>query len=193
MPPIRFRPGRSRRRLAPLWLAAALLRVSGACRRQAGHARGRGRAQSLDRQIFACGSGRRRSGCDGDAGGSHYLVSADLSALNALLAETGVSYDPAVIAYKAVEQDDGNWRVAIDSLPRIGFHSKDASGSLELTNFRSTALISPAIAWLLSGSGSMTKARSRFRTRRSPSRSISDRLRRRSRPMWAPTARYRRR
>ena len=86
--------------------------------------------------------------------GSHYLVSADLSALNALLAETGVSYDPAVIVYKAVEQDDGNWRVAMDSLPRIGFHSEDASGSLELTNFRSAALISPAIAWLLSGSGS---------------------------------------
>jgi hypothetical protein len=89
--------------------------------------------------------------------GSHYLVSADLSALNALLAETGVSYDPAVILYQAVEQDDGNWRVAMDSLPRIGFHSKDASGSVELTNFRSAALISPAIAWLLSGSASMDK------------------------------------
>ena len=32
--------------------------------------------------------------------GSHYLVSADLSALNALIKETGVSYDPAVIAYQ---------------------------------------------------------------------------------------------
>jgi hypothetical protein len=91
------------------------------------------------------------------AEGSHYLVSADLSALNALLAETGVSYDRAVILYKAVEQDDGNWRVAMDSLPRIGFHSNDASGSVELTNFRSAALISPAIAWLLSGSASMDK------------------------------------
>ncbi len=89
--------------------------------------------------------------------GSHYLVSADLSALNALLAETGVSYDPAVIAYQAVEQDDGNWRVSMDSLPRIGFHSKDATGAIELTNFRSSALISPAIAWLLSGSASLDK------------------------------------
>ena len=89
--------------------------------------------------------------------GSHYLVSADFSALNALLAETGISYDPAVIAYQAVEQDDGNWRVAMDSLPKIAFHSKDASGSLELTNFRSTALISPAIAWLLSGSANVDK------------------------------------
>jgi hypothetical protein len=89
--------------------------------------------------------------------GSYYLISADLSALNALLIETGVSYDPAVIAYKAVEQDDGNWRVAVDALPRIAFHSNDASGSVELTNFRSTALINPAIAWLLSGSANIDK------------------------------------
>jgi hypothetical protein len=45
----------------------------------------------------------------------------------------------------------------MDSLPRIGFHSDDASGVLELTNFRSTGLINPAIAWLLSGSGSADK------------------------------------
>jgi hypothetical protein len=89
--------------------------------------------------------------------GSRYLVSADLSALNALLAETGISYDPAVIVYQAVEQDDGNWRIAMDSLPRIGFHSKDATGAIELTNFRAGALISPAIAWLLSGSANMDK------------------------------------
>ena len=67
--------------------------------------------------------------------GSHYLVSADLSALNALLAETGVSYDPANIVYQAVEQDDGNWRVAMDSLPRIGFHSDDATGASNSRTF----------------------------------------------------------
>ena len=89
--------------------------------------------------------------------GAHYLVSADLSALNALLAETGISYDPAVIVYQAIEQDDGNWRVAMDLLPKIGFHSKDATGAIELTNFRSAALISPAIAWLLSGSANIDK------------------------------------
>src|ERR1700735_4962178 len=43
------------------------------------------------------------------------------------------------------------------SFPRIGFHSKDATGAVELTNFRSAALISPAIAWLLSGSADMDK------------------------------------
>jgi hypothetical protein len=91
------------------------------------------------------------------AEGSHYLISADLSALNALLAETGISYGPAAIVYKAVEQDDANWRVDMDSLPKIAFHSKDATGAIEFTNFRSAALISPAIAWLLSGSASMDK------------------------------------
>jgi hypothetical protein len=91
------------------------------------------------------------------AEGSHYLISADLSALNALLAEAGVSYGPAAIVYKAVEQDDANWRVDMDSLPKIAFHSKDATGAIEFTNFRSAALISPAIAWLLSGSASMDK------------------------------------
>ena len=45
----------------------------------------------------------------------------------------------------------------MDSLPKIAFHSKDANGAIELTNFRSAALISPAIAWLLSGSGSVDK------------------------------------
>ena len=91
------------------------------------------------------------------AEGSRYLISTDLSALNALLTETGVSYEPAVIVYKAIEQDDGNWRVALDSLPRIAFHSQDVNGTVDLTNFRSTALISPPIAWLLSGSASLDK------------------------------------
>jgi hypothetical protein len=89
--------------------------------------------------------------------GADYLISADLSALNELLKETGASYDPAAIVYKAIEQDDGNWRLMMDSLPRIVFHSKETNGSVELTNFRSTALISRAVAWLLSGSASMDK------------------------------------
>jgi hypothetical protein len=96
--------------------------------------------------------------------GADYLISADLSALNALLRETGASYDPATIVYRAVEQDDGNWRLMMDSLPRIAFHSKDANGSVELANFRSTALVSPAIAWLLDGSASMDKGTVQIQT-----------------------------
>ena len=96
--------------------------------------------------------------------GANYLISADLSALNELLKETGASYDPATIVYKAIEQDDGNWRLMMDSLPRIVFHSEEANGSVELTNFRSSALISPAIAWLLSGSASIDKGALQIQT-----------------------------
>ncbi len=94
----------------------------------------------------------------------HYRISADLSALNPLLEETGVSYDPATIVYKAVEQEDRNWRLLMDSLPRIVFHSEETSGSVELTNFRSEVLINPAIAWLLGGSASMEKGAVRIQT-----------------------------
>jgi hypothetical protein len=89
--------------------------------------------------------------------GAGYLISADLSVLNKLLDEAGASYEPATIVYRAVEQDDGNWRLTMDSLPRIAFRSEEANGALELTNFRSNLLISPAIAWLLTGSGSADK------------------------------------
>jgi hypothetical protein len=158
MPPIRFRPGRSRHRLAPLSLAAAVLWAFPALAAdKPATPEGADALKALIAKYLPAVQEGASPLVTATVEGSHYLVSADLSALNAILAETGVSYDPAVIVYKAVEQDDGNWRIAIDSLPRIGFHSNDASGSLELTNFRSAALISPAIAWLLSGSASMDK------------------------------------
>ena len=153
MPPIRFRPGRSRHRLAPLSLAAALLWASPALAAdKPATPEGADALKALIAKYLPAAQAGASPLVTVTPEGSHYLVSADLSALNALLAETGVSYDPAVIVYKAIEQDDGNWRIAMDLLPRIGFHSKDASGAIELTNFRSAALISPAIAWLLSGS-----------------------------------------
>ena len=158
MPPIRLRPGQSRRRLAPLSLAAALLwGLPALADDKPATAEGADALKALIAKYLPAAQAGASPLVTVTVEGSHYLVSADLSGLNAILAETGVSYDPAVIVYKAVEQDDGNWRVAIDSLPRIGFHSEDANGSVELTNFRSTALISPAIAWLLSGSASMDK------------------------------------
>ena len=158
MPPIRFRPRRSHGRLAPLSLAAALLWALPAV---AGDKSATPEGADALRALIAKYLPAAQTGATPlvtvKPDGPHYLVSVDLSALNALLAETGISYDPAVILYHAVEQDDGNWRVAMDSLPRIGFHSTDATGAIELTNFRSGALISPAIAWLLSGSANMDK------------------------------------
>jgi len=155
---IRFRRGRSRRQLAPLWMVAAALWAfpalagdrpatpEGAAALSALIARYLPGAQAGAHPLVAV-----------TPEGSHYLISADLSALNGLLSDVGVSYDPAAIAYQAVEQDDGKWRLAMESLPRIAFHSKEGSGSLQLTNFRAAALIDPAIAWLLSGSASMDK------------------------------------
>ena len=141
------------------------MRVSRACRRQARHARGRGCAESLDRQIFACGAGRRVSARDGDAGGlrlSH--LGRPERAQRAPQGDGRFLRSGDAIVYKAIEQDDGNWRVIMDSLPRIVFHSKEANGSVELTNFRSTALIGPAIAWLLSGSASVDKGTLQIQT-----------------------------
>ena len=155
--PTRFPPTRLRARLAPLWLAAALCASPALAADQPATPEGAEALKALIARFFPAAQAGASPVVTVKPESSHYLVSADLSALNALLAETGVSYDPAVIAYQAVEQDDGNWRVLIDSLPRIGFHSKDASGSVELTNFRSAALVSPAIAWLLSGSANMDK------------------------------------
>ena len=165
MPSFRFRPGRSRRRLAPVSLAAAVLWAFPAL---AGDKPATPEGAEALKALIAKYMPAAQAGASPvvtvTSEGSHYLISADLSALNALLVETGLSYDPAVIVYKAVEQDDGNWRVAMDSLPKIAFRSKDASGSVELTNFRSAALISPAIAWLLSGSANLDKGTFQLQT-----------------------------
>src|SRR3984957_5343819 len=158
MPSIRFRMRQSRRRLASLSLAAALLwAVPALAGDKPATPEGADALKALIAKYLPAAQAGATPLVTVKADGLHYLVSADLSALNALLAETGISYDPAIIAYQAVEQDDGNWRVAMDSLPKIGFHSKDATGAIEFTNFRSAALISPAIAWLLSGSATMDK------------------------------------
>ena len=158
MRPIRFRPRRSRRRFAPaLFAAAALWAFPALAGDKPATTEGAEALRALIAKYLPTAQAGATPLVTVKPDGSHYLVSADLSALNTLLAETGVSYDPAVIIYQAVEQDDGNWRVSMDSLPRIGFHSKDATGAIELTNFRSSALISPAIAWLLSGSANVDK------------------------------------
>jgi hypothetical protein len=161
---IRFRPGRHLR-LAPASLAAAALwAFSALAADKPATPEGADALRALIAKYLPAAQAGASPLVTVTPEGSHYLISADLSALNALLAEAGLSYDPAVIVYKAVEQDDGNWRVAVDSLPRIAFHSQDANGSVDLTNFRSTALISPAIAWILSGSASLDKGTFQLQT-----------------------------
>ena len=154
MPPNRFCRSRSRRRFALASLAAAALCAFPALAAdRPATPEGAEALRALIAKYLPAAQAGASPLVTVTPQGSDYLISADLSALNDLLKETGASYDPATIVYKAIEQDDGNWRVMMDSLPRIVFHSKEANGSLELTNFRSTALISPAIAWLLSGAG----------------------------------------
>jgi len=153
-----FPPRRLRRFVAPLSLVgAALLAFPALSADKPATPEGAEALKALIAKFFPAAQAGASPLVTVKVDGAHYLVSADLSALNALLAETGMSYDPAVIAYQAVEQDDGNWRISLDSLPRIGFHSGDKTGVIDLANFRSAALIKPAIAWLLSGSASMDK------------------------------------
>jgi hypothetical protein len=154
----RFRPSRWRRRLAAASLVlAALWAFPALAADKPATPEGAAALKALIAKFFPAAQAGAAPLVTVTAEGSHYLISTNLSALNALLTETGLSYEPAVIATKAVEQDDGNWRVAQDSLPRIAFHSKDVNGSVELANFHSTALINPAIAWLLSGSANLDK------------------------------------
>src|SRR5258707_2903068 len=142
MPSIRFRPGRSRRGLAYLSLAAAVLwAFPGLAGDKPATPGGAEALRALIAKYLPAAQAGATPLVTVKPDGAHYLVSADLSALNALLAETGISYDPAIIVYQAIEQDDGNWRVALESLPRIGFHSKDPTGAIELPDFRSNALI----------------------------------------------------
>jgi hypothetical protein len=86
--------------------------------------------------------------------GRHYLVSADLGALNGLLKAVGAaaSYDPATLVYKLFEQDDGMWRLVQDSLPKIVSRVGDATSALEIDNYRQTLVIDPTLAWWVSGS-----------------------------------------
>ena len=195
MPSIRFRPTRSRRPFAFAALAAAALWVFPvlAADRPA-TPEGADALRALIAKYLPAAQAGASPLVTVTPQGTYYLISADLSVLNALLQETGASYDPATIVYKAIEQDDGHWRLTLDSLPRIVFHSEKANGSVELTNFRSTALIDPSIAWLLGGSCEHGQGNPPdFRRRRPSSRSISARLRRTSRPQSGATARFRRR
>jgi hypothetical protein len=165
MLPIRFRPGRSRPSLAPVFLAAATLwALPALAGDKPATPEGAEALKALIAKFLPAAQAGASPLVTVTPEGSHYRISADLSSLNAVLTETGLSYEPAVLVYKAVEQDDGNWRVVVDSLPRIAFHSKDANGSVELTNFRSSALISPAVAWILSGSANLDKGTFQLQT-----------------------------
>ncbi|MBV8664607.1 MAG: hypothetical protein JO107_16075 [Hyphomicrobiales bacterium] len=90
--------------------------------------------------------------------GADYLVSVDLTALTAPLQAAGITYDPATFAYKAIEQDDGAWRIESAAIPTISGHGPHGSFSLALTGDKGEFVVDPAIAWFRSGVGSGDKA-----------------------------------
>jgi hypothetical protein len=165
MPSIRFRPNRFRRRFAAAWLVATALSAFPALAAdKPATPEGAERLKAVIAKYLPAAQAGATPFVSVTPEGGDYLISADLSALNGLLKEEGASYDPATITYKAVEQDDGKWRITMESLPRIVFHSTDANGSLELSNFHASALIDPMIAWLLSGQASSDKGTLQIQT-----------------------------
>ena len=158
MPPMRFRPIRSRRLLTPASLAAAALFAFPAfAGDKPATPEGAEQLKALIAKYWPAAEAGASPLIAVTPEDSDYRIAADLSALNGLLNETGASYDPATLVYKAIEQDDGKWRVVGEALPRIVFHSKAANVSVELSNFHLTSLFDPAIAWLLNGSASADK------------------------------------
>lgn len=90
------------------------------------------------------------------ADGAAYVVSFDLRAANGLPKASGgaVTFDPALIVYKLFDQDDGKWRIVMDSLPKIVAHSGATTSTVEFQNLSQTLVVDPAIAWWTGGSAS---------------------------------------
>src|SRR5271166_4571575 len=144
MPPSRFRSLRSRRPLTLVSLAAGALWAfpAPAADKPATH-EGAEQLKALIAKYCPAAEAGASPLVAVTPEGSDYRITADLSALNGLLTERGASYDPATLVFKATEQDDGKWRIAAESLPRIVFHSKEINVSVDLSNFHRAALIDP--------------------------------------------------
>ena len=90
MPSTRFRPGRSRRRLAPVLAAAALWAFPALAGDKPATTEGADALKALIAKYLPAAQAGASPLVTVTAEGSHYLISADLSALNALLAETSI-------------------------------------------------------------------------------------------------------
>ena len=103
------------------------------------------------------------------SGGEDYVVSADLGALNGLLAAVGAtaSYEPATLVYKLFEQDDGMWRLVQDSIPKS---SRTPATRPARSRSRTTSR----------RSSSIQRSHGRSADRRAPTRALSRCIRRRT-------------
>jgi hypothetical protein len=91
--------------------------------------------------------------------GPHYAVALDLANLAAPLSATGFSVDPAIVKSLVTEQDDGTWRVAIDSLPPVSFQAKDAKFAYNFGDYKFEGVFDPALGSFKSGQANLANAK----------------------------------
>ena len=97
--------------------------------------------------------------------GAAYLVSFDLGAATAALKGAGVSYDPATMKFRVVQQDNGQWRVELASFPPISAHAdlpaKPGGGKMDIkvetSNFTQIMTLDPKLNWISSIKGGADK------------------------------------
>ncbi len=94
-----------------------------------------------------------------------YLIAVDIGAIFAPLKNAGISYDAAVVKFKAIEQDDGAWRIEQSDFPTLTAHTtahtpqKNVSfdSTTTLSGLKNVMVIDPATSWIRSGEGSADK------------------------------------
>jgi hypothetical protein len=137
-------------------IGAAVAASSAAAADQPATPKGADQLQALFDRFFPAPAAGGPAFVTVKPGGGDYIVSADLGTMNGLLKAVGVGafYEPATLLYKLFEQDDGNWRLVQDSMPRIVSHAGDATSTIDIQNYKQTVVIDPTLAWWKSGSGS---------------------------------------
>ena len=96
--------------------------------------------------------------------GADYLVAIDLVAATAPLKAAGISYDPATLKFKVIEQDDDAWRVESADIPPISSHQPHGSSTMEVTGYKGVSVIDPATSWFRAASGGADKVALHVRT-----------------------------
>jgi hypothetical protein len=90
--------------------------------------------------------------------GDHYLATIDLANLYAPLGGAGVAVDPALLKYMLTQQDDGTWRVAVESLPPISLRTPQMKIAYNFSDYKFDGIFDPALAWFKSGQATLAKA-----------------------------------
>ena len=94
-----------------------------------------------------------------------YLIAVDIGAIFAPLKNAGISYDAAVVKFKAIEQDNGAWHIEQSDFPTLTAHTtahtpqKNVSfdSTTTLSGLKNVMVIDPATSWIRSGEGSADK------------------------------------